>query len=257
MGAAHSKRQKYKRKKEEVDDSLYRDLERLRSLSKTRLNRLSADIENMNTADYLPHEYKMCDSVEESSVPTVTDHPTIQHNINLKYPQSVRHISLDDHPVLTKLQNKQNARLESMEQRMERIRTNAMQAAERRKFAHMFKAKNDVDRTNELLKEATNALEEMKRQQKQNRTLTEHGDQGEIIPVKILQKDYDQGDQGKKKHVNVYQDDQTLLIGGLRLNDPITWLLLPLMLPIVLIVYLMRGIMTHHPNRKKQSSPAR
>ncbi|ESO85195.1 hypothetical protein LOTGIDRAFT_167982 [Lottia gigantea] len=245
MGAAHSKRHKYrKRKKEDVDESLYRDLERLRSLSKTRLNRLSADIENM-TSDSNALDFTISDKASYSQSNTSTDTYTtsqVPHNTNLTYTQGVRNINLDDHPVLTKLQNKQNARLESMEQRMDRIRNSAMQAAERRKFAYMFKAKSDEDKAKKLLKEAKEEIQGL-----------HDTDEGDIIPVKILQGEATHQDKNSN-YTNVCGDeDKSLLIGGLKLSDPITWLLLPLMLPIVLIAFFMRGLMTPNQLRRKKS----
>lgn len=92
---------------------------------------------------------------------------------------------LEDHPVLTKLQNEQNARLESMEQRMNRIRTNAQQAYERKKFAHLFRAKKEDVKTDELLQEARDMLQkniEMRNSGPENN----EDYTGEIIPVQIV-----------------------------------------------------------------------
>lgn len=71
-----------------------------------------------------------------------------------------QHLNLDNHPAVTCLQNEQNLRLEGMEQRMNKIRKNAQEEAERRKYAHLFRARtDDILQTEILLKEASVALE--------------------------------------------------------------------------------------------------
>lgn len=94
-------------------------------------------------------------------------------------------LPLDDHPALTRLQNEQNARLESMEQRMTRIRTNAQQAYDRKKFAHMFRAKSKDSKTDKLLQEARDMLQQnIEMRNSGQDTQTEYT--GEIIPVQIV-----------------------------------------------------------------------
>jgi len=68
-------------------------------------------------------------------------------------------LSLDDHPALTRLQNEQNTRLENMEHRMNRIRTNAQKAYDRKKFAHIFRARDSDAHTDRLLQEANAILQ--------------------------------------------------------------------------------------------------
>ena len=100
-------------------------------------------------------------------------------------------VTIDDHPVLTKLQNEQNARLENMEQRIAKIRTNAQQAYDRKKFAHLFRAKKD-SRTDRLLQEARDMLQKNIKEQKfeTDKDLTNNNDYaGEIIPVQIIDKE--------------------------------------------------------------------
>ena len=132
--------------------------------------------------------------------------------------------NLDNHPDVTKLQNEQNARRENMEQRISKIRTSAIQAAERRKFAEMFKAipkessphpPSLQHRTTRLLQEASAALNAFVTMDTSNSTTTlttsgvgsgyvsgqqspattsrtqsdDDDDKGEIIPVQILTKD--------------------------------------------------------------------
>ena len=96
-------------------------------------------------------------------------------------------LRIDDHPALTKLQNEQNARLETMEQRIAKIRLNAQQAYDRKKFAHLFRARKEDSRTEKLLQEARDMLQKNIEEQKFDKTSTNNNIYtGEIIPVKII-----------------------------------------------------------------------
>ncbi|XP_060584832.1 uncharacterized protein LOC132740833 [Ruditapes philippinarum] len=143
-------------------------------------------------------------------------------------------LPLDDHPALTKLQNEQNARLESMEQRMTRIRTNAQQAYDRKKFAHMFRAKKEDSKTDKLLQEARDMLQqniEMRNsgQDKQ----TDYA--GEIIPVQIVE----------SRETSEQEDESYLHLtsfGSLQFSEPVMLLILPFLLPLFIIVAIIRGL---------------
>ena len=106
--------------------------------------------------------------------------------------QDYKGVTIDDHPVLTKLQNEQNARLESMEQRIAKIRTNAQQAYDRKKFAHLFRAKKDHSQTDRLLLEAKEMLQkniEEKKYDSDKDVINNNDYTGEIIPVKVIDKE--------------------------------------------------------------------
>lgn len=90
---------------------------------------------------------------------------------------------VDDHPALTRLQNEQNLRLEKLEQRMLKIRTSAQQAYDRKKFAHLFRAKKEDPQTDKLLQEARDMLQ---RNLEAEKTEESSDYSGEIIPVKIV-----------------------------------------------------------------------
>lgn len=145
-------------------------------------------------------------------------------------------LPLDDHPALTKLQNEQNARLESMEQRMTRIRTNAQQAYDRKKFAHMFRAKKQDSKTDKLLQEARDMLQqniEMRNSGQEN--LNDYT--GEIIPVQIVDESRettDDKDEDSYLHLTSF--------GSLHFSEPVMLLILPFLLPLFIIVAIIRGL---------------
>lgn len=147
-----------------------------------------------------------------------------------------KNFPIDDHPALTKLQNEQNTRLEHMELRMSRIRTCAQQAYDRKKFAHLFRAKKEDSRTEQLLQEAREMLQaNAERAQSgcdkdNNNTYT-----GEVIPVQLLEESQESSEK----------DESSLPLstfGSLQLSEPIMVLILPFLLPMFIIVAVIRGL---------------
>lgn len=150
-------------------------------------------------------------------------------------------LNLDTHPVVTRLQNEQNQRLEGMEQRMKKIRKSAQQEAERRKFAHLFRARaEDESQTERLLREASLALQRIKNEKelkkkvekicvsdscklnpssiscfKAERTQQPETDTGDIIPVHVV--------SDKTTSVKIAQQKQL----PTTVQQPLIWLLQP------------------------------
>ena len=98
--------------------------------------------------------------------------------------------NLDNHPVLSRLQNEQNSRLERMERKMRCIRASAEQAAERKKFEQIFPARQEVlvEDEKQRMKEAEETLaklkEENKRKKQMKKALVQEKSQ-QIVPVAV------------------------------------------------------------------------
>ena len=191
MGHAHSKKKRHKYNRELADyinrnvpgchDN--KDLNRY-SLDVDRLSHCSEPFIQSSTLPKIKPKWK--------TMPITHDAPSREDSPLLKAAHiSYKDIKIDDHPALTKLQNEQNTRLEKMEERMNKIRLHAMQEADRRKYAYLFKAKTRQSPTKELLFKAKekilqkqNICDEKENQRQPSDIHCE--DKGEIIPVTVV-----------------------------------------------------------------------
>lgn len=190
MGHVHSKRKKQKYNKELADYINrnipgYEGYHQKHSLNPSDVNRLSQVTEPFSSQNRISTKPKWVtmpithDSRESS--------PLLQ-NVN-KGHISYKDIKVDGHPALLNLQNEQNIRLEKMEERMNKIRQHAMQEADRRKYAYLFKAKTRHSPTKELLLKTKDKIMLTANicDDKHNQKLTlDNKDQGEVIPVKTI-----------------------------------------------------------------------
>ncbi|KAH9513422.1 hypothetical protein Btru_032980 [Bulinus truncatus] len=196
---------------------------------------------------------------------------TNQRGQRSKFSKMSNYKYLDNHPVLSRLQNEQNNRLESMERRMKEIRISAMQEAERRKFAEIFPAKQDHSQTERMMQEAKEMLEKLKEEKKKKKEgvkgaelQTDHSstlanesrtadDSGEVIPVHVVSTSAvrpvdntinlveqqtilrTDGKEEKKDGENKKTDWLNNAWPNINLDQPLTWLLLPFLLfPLIL-----------------------
>ena len=166
MGHTNSKRRREKRLQRDLSDYILNNLnpgddETLHRVTQMKINRLSADLERLSLASsylskdsvFLPDSRSSTMSLNRNLHSQLASRQECDDSSSFSYEK----LNVDDDPVLTKLQNEQNRRLEKMEARMSQIRLHAMQEAERRKFAHLFRAKNEP--TTQLLHKAKNTLD--------------------------------------------------------------------------------------------------
>ncbi|XP_013061532.2 uncharacterized protein LOC106050976 [Biomphalaria glabrata] len=223
-----------------------------------------------DSSDERPQSFGPIDSSDsETSTQKTVEHT---HRSRNKFSKMSNYKYLDNHPVLSRLQNEQNNRLESMERRMKEIRLSAMQEAERRKFAEIFPAKQDSSQTERMMQEAKDMLEKIKEEKKKKREATKNNqtqtnqsisiadddsrtvlDPGEVIPVHIV------GDSTSSPVINAINVvEQPIAIKteckeerqktekkerdwlnkawpNVNLDHPLTWLVLPFLLfPLIL-----------------------
>ncbi|XP_061198154.1 uncharacterized protein LOC133206225 [Saccostrea echinata] len=225
------------------------------------LNRMSADIERLG---------------RNSARNEVQWEKSMSLNRNLNnYPGSLDRVSesfsyekldVDDHPALTKLQNEQNRRLEKMEERMNRIRTHAMQEAERRKFAIMFRAKTqsstlDVNKNEKLLPNENDTILHCEKDIELKKCCNEklEDDNGDIIPVTVM-KDLEEKvpndtPMDSEKHKIVVARNSFLpnlpALNNMDLSDPKSYLMLPFLLPIFVILVIVKRLQEVQNSRRQ------
>lgn len=199
MGHVQSKRKKEKQIKRDISDYIVNsitngDPENYKLNAQMKINRLSADLERLSVGSggYYSRDSLVIptDSWRQSRISDLSDESDISE-CKVKTSFSFQELNVDNHPVLTKLQNEQNVRLEKMEERMSQIRLHAMQEADRRKFAHLFKAKNHEGPTTELLNKVKDKLPKIDcdnngHLRKATIRDVDNDDRGEIIPVTVV-----------------------------------------------------------------------
>ncbi|GFS01149.1 hypothetical protein ElyMa_002832200 [Elysia marginata] len=121
--------------------------------------------------------------------------------------------NLDNHPVLSRLQNEQNSRLERMERKMRCIRASAEQAAERKKFEQIFPARQEalVEDEKQRMKEAEESLaklkEENKRKQQIKKALQSKNSQKDLSSAEKVEPSVDPAIDAAKAEDSRITDD--------------------------------------------------
>lgn len=255
MGHVHSKRKKQKYNKE-LADYINRNIpgydafQRKHSLSPAEIEHLSKACEPF----YSQHCSSASTKPKWVTMPITHDSressPLLQ-NVS-KGHISYKDIKVDGHPALLNLQNEQNIRLEKMEERMNKIRQHAMQEADRRKYAYLFKAKSRHSPTKELLKKTKDKILQKTSvcDEKENQKLTvDKQDTGEVIPVKTVTPTEKSNTEIEKSSIASTMP----AFDRINLNDPKSVLLLPFLLPIFLLLYMVRTIAQSEKWRKDRS----
>ncbi|KAH3822825.1 uncharacterized protein LOC127832362 [Dreissena polymorpha] len=255
MGHVQSKKKKEKKKRLKIAhlSEIMRNRDRRENIHKVAGHRIYRDSQNLdqlsNSSGYFSSNEASPNAVgidvdwtkrreEEGSYATYDiESRSVSTMSPLEELCTYKGISLDSHPALTRLQNEQNARLESMENRMNRIRTNAQKAFERKKFAHLFRAKKDDSKTDQLLQEAREILQHNV-ELRASCGVENSEYSGEIIPVKIV-------DDSREATCDT-PDDRSYLhltsFGSLSFSEPVMLFLLPFLLPLFIIVAVIRGM---------------
>lgn len=263
-----------------------------------KYNKELADYINRNVPDYHNNKHTVdpvdIDRISHYSEPFLQSSSTIQQNSTKKWLTmpithdsregspllkaahiSYKDIKVDDHPALTKLQNEQNTRLEKMEERMNQIRLHAMQEADRRKYAYLFRAKSRQSPTKDLIKvrkcQMDNYLLKTRQSptndlllkakdkiilnsnicdEKNNQKLQSSiDDKGEVIPVTVVT-------ETKKSTTEIEKSKKQQIVPAfdtINLSDPKSVLLLPFLLPIFLLLFMVRSFAQSEKWKKDKS----
>ncbi|XP_033763208.1 uncharacterized protein LOC117344544 [Pecten maximus] len=263
MGHVQSKKKKTKKVSDvnySTQGTLTGDVDSLRQI---KFNRMSADIERLSLSSGYHSRDSLLGPDFKQKTMSLNRNNNVSKDLNLmKDSFSYERLNVDDHPALTKLQNEQNRRLEKMEERMSQIRIHAMQEAERRKYAHLFKAKKKESPTRELLCKAKDKLKLSTCDTSlditsKNTSLNEEVDKGEIIPVTVATET--QIVDGEEIDPPNYLQNLPAL-GAVNLNDPKSIFFLPFLFPIFIFMILVRSVSQsdvwqrtgHTPTRQKK-----
>lgn len=227
-----------------------------------KLNRMSADIERLSlSSGYHSRDSLLGPDFKQKTMSLNRNNNVTKELNHMKDSFSYERLNVDDHPALTKLQNEQNRRLEKMEERMSQIRIHAMQEAERRKYAHLFKAKKKESPTRELLCKAKDKLKlnicdtSMDITSK-NTSVNEEVDKGEIIPVTVATEQESPNVDGDNVDPPNYLQNLPAL-GAVNLNDPKSIFFLPFLFPIFIFMILVRSVSQSEVWQRAGHSPTR